>query len=263
MYSVIKCFLVGLQHHDWMQFHHISDRVVDPTITEEHIHELHVELIADNPDCKYNKTQDSDCTLLTTDSAYIDQQLLQQQALYRTNSCLDLAQGVNYGPQTSPIKLELDHTPPYSDDEEYISNKKAKQLAASTPIHKGTKPKHKGVTFNINEIINHPGAFTVPATDIITAPSLQGQAQLNHYLTHTRQRLQNMAQPAPPRLQGADPALIVILNRMENKDSTHKKFLMFPKADFDHTSKQAEKSHWCKFSKVCGISKQSKSFGSR
>ena len=52
-----------------------------------------------------------------------------------------------------------------------------------------------------------------------------------------------MAQPAPPHLQGADPALIAILNRMENKDSTRKKFLMFPKADFDGTSKQAAKSH--------------------
>ena len=249
LYSVIKCFLVGLKHHDWMQFHHISDRVVDPTITEEHIHESCIELIVDNPDCEYNKTPDSDCTLVTTDSACIDQRLLQQQALYRTNSCPDLAQGVSYMPQTSPTKIELDHTPPYSDDEEYISNKKAKQLTASTPIHKGTKPKHKGVTFNINEIISHPGVFTVPATNIIAAPGLQGQAQLNHYLTHAQQRLQNMAQPAPLHLQGADPALIAILNRMENKDSTHKKFLMFPKADFDSTSKQAAKSHWLNFQK--------------
>ena len=77
LYSVIKCFLVGLKHHDWMQFHHIPDRVVDLTITEEHIHESHIELIGDNPDCKYNKTQDSDCTLVTTDSACIDQRLLQ------------------------------------------------------------------------------------------------------------------------------------------------------------------------------------------
>ena len=226
-----------------MQFRHISDRVVDLMITEEHIHDSCIELIADNPDCEHNKTPDSDCTLVTTDSACIDQRLLQQQTLYRTNSCPDLAQGVSNVPQTSPTKLELDHTPPYSDDEEYIGNKKAKQLKASTPIHKGTKSKHKGVTFNINKIINHPGAFTVPATNIIAAPSLQGQAQLNHYLTCTQRRIQNMAQPAPPRLQGTDPALIAILNRMENKDSTHKKFLMFPKADFDGTSKQAAKSH--------------------
>ena len=57
-----------------------------------------------------------------------------------------------------------------------------KQLTTSTPIEKGIKPKDKGVTFNLKEIINHPGAFTVPATNIIAAPGLQGQARLHHYL---------------------------------------------------------------------------------
>ena len=82
LYSVIKCFLVGLKHHDWMQFHHVSDRVVDPTITEEHIHESRIQLIVDNPDCEHNKIPDSDFKLVTTDSACIDQRLLQQQTLY-------------------------------------------------------------------------------------------------------------------------------------------------------------------------------------
>ena len=112
LYSVIKCFLVGLKHHDWMQFCHVSDRVVDPTITEEHIHESHKQLIADNPDCEQNKTLDSDFTLVTTDTACIDQRLLQQQTLQGTNSCPDLAQGVASVSQTSPTKHELDHTPP-------------------------------------------------------------------------------------------------------------------------------------------------------
>ena len=183
LYSVIKRFLVGLKHHDWMQFRHVSDRVVDPMITEAHIHELRKQLIADNPDCKHNKTLDSDFTLVTTDTACIDQRLLQQQTLQRTNSCPDLAQGVTSVSQTSPTKHKLDHTPPYSDDEEYIGNKKVKQVTVSTPIHKGNTLTHKGVTFNINEIIHHPGAFTVPGTDIIAAPGLQGQAQLNRHLT--------------------------------------------------------------------------------
>ena len=112
--------------------------------------------------------------------------MLQQQILHRTNSYPDLAQGVSSLPQTSPTKLELDHTLPYSNDKEYIGNTKAKRLTASTPIHKGTTTKHKGVTFNINKIIHHPGAFTVPATDIIAATSQQGQAQLNCYLTYAR-----------------------------------------------------------------------------
>ena len=70
-------------------------------------------------------------------------------------------------------------------------------MTASTRIHKGTKPKHKGVTFNINEIINHPGAFTVPATNIIAAPSLQGQAQLNCYLTCAQQRFEKHGTTSP------------------------------------------------------------------
>ena len=77
LYSVIKCFLVGLKHHDWMQFRHVSDSIVDPMITEENIHESRIQLIADNPDCKHNKTPDSDFTLVTTDSVCIDQSLLQ------------------------------------------------------------------------------------------------------------------------------------------------------------------------------------------
>ena len=93
LYSVIKRFLVGLKHHDWMQFHHVSDSVVDPMITEENIHEPHIQLIVDNPDSEHNKTPDSDFVLVTTDSACIDQRLLQQQNLHRTNSCPDLAQG--------------------------------------------------------------------------------------------------------------------------------------------------------------------------
>ena len=77
LYLVIKHFLVGLNHHDCMQFRHISDRVVDLTITEEHRHESRIELIVDNQDCEYNKTQDFNCTLVSTDSACIDQRLLQ------------------------------------------------------------------------------------------------------------------------------------------------------------------------------------------
>ena len=35
LYSVIKGFLVGLKHPDWMQFHFIDDNVSDPTLTED------------------------------------------------------------------------------------------------------------------------------------------------------------------------------------------------------------------------------------
>ena len=40
LYSVIKHFLVGLKHPDWMQFHFI-DNVSDPTLTEDRIYQNH------------------------------------------------------------------------------------------------------------------------------------------------------------------------------------------------------------------------------
>ena len=255
VYSVIKQFLVGLHYHDWMQFNHISDKVVDPTIFAENIHKSHIKLIADNQDCEHNKPHDFACTLVTTDKECTDQRLLHEQAASKTNSCPDLTQGVEYTQKANPLKSDLEHTPPYSDDEEYIKSNESRQTIASTPIKEDTRVKDNWGTFNLNEIINHPGTFTVPAIDIVAAPGLHGQVPLNQYLTRARRRLQNMAQPPAPPLQGADPALIAILNRMENKDSTRKKFLTFPKSDFDGTSKQAAKSHWLKLPKVCGISK--------
>ena len=54
-------------------------------------------------------------------------------------------------------------------------------------------------------------------------------------------------------LQGADPALVQILqmmqNRDTNRDNSRKQFLMFPKELFTGQDKQKAKSHWAKFSK--------------
>ena len=56
-----------------------------------------------------------------------------------------------------------------------------------------------------------------------------------------------------PALQGADPALVQILqmmqNRDANRDNSQKQFLMFPKESFTGQDKQKAKSHWAKFSK--------------
>ena len=65
-----------------------------------------------------------------------------------------------------------------------------------------------------------------------------------------------MAQNAQRGLRGADPALIEILNRMENKDNTRKKFLMFPKQAFNGKSKQAAKNHWLEFQKYITYQQQ-------
>ena len=99
LYSVIKHFLVGLKHPDWMQFHFINDNVPDPTLTEEHIQESHIEHIVDDQDNLHDKTQDTDCTYVTTDSLFLEQRLLQKQAVYRTVLCPDLEKSVRYIPQ--------------------------------------------------------------------------------------------------------------------------------------------------------------------
>ena len=56
-----------------------------------------------------------------------------------------------------------------------------------------------------------------------------------------------------PGLQGADPALVQILqmmqNRDANRDNSRKQFLMFPKESFTGEDKKKAKSHWAKFSK--------------
>ena len=67
LYSVIKHFLEGLKHPDWMQFHFIDDNISDPTLTEEHIQDSHIQHLADDQDNLHNKMQDIDCTYVTTD----------------------------------------------------------------------------------------------------------------------------------------------------------------------------------------------------
>ena len=56
-----------------------------------------------------------------------------------------------------------------------------------------------------------------------------------------------------PALQGADPALVQILqmmqNRDANRDNSRKQFLMFPKESFTGQDKKKTKSHWAEFSK--------------
>ena len=61
-------------------------------------------------------------------------------------------------------------------------------------------------------------------------------------------------------LQGANPALIQIFKRMEdkdnNRDNSRKKFLMFPSGWFNGTTKGAAKSHWLEFEKYVNYQQQ-------
>ena len=66
--------------------------------------------------------------------------------------------------------------------------------------------------------------------------------------------------PQPQPLQGADPALVQILqmmqNRDANRDNSHKQFLMFPKESFTGQDKKLAKSHWAEFSKYLDYQNQ-------
>ena len=104
------------------------------------------------------------------------------------------------------------------------------------------------------ELLHQPGGLCVPATNIIAALGLQ--VPVNNNLACATHRLQIMARNAQCGLRGADPALIEILNRMENKDNTRKKFLMFPKQAFDGKSKQAAENHWLEFQKYITYQQQ-------
>ena len=101
----------------------------------------------------------------------------------------------------------------------------------------------------MKEIINHRPALHIPPVDIIAAPG--GQAA---NAQRGIQRLNAMADRGRnPPLQGADPALVEILQMMENRDAnrdnSQKQFLMFPKESFTGQDKKKAKSHWAEFLK--------------
>ena len=214
LYSVIKC-LVGLKHPDWMQFRFIDDNVSDPTLTENHIPESYDKYLADDQDSLHDKTQDLDCTYVTTDSIFLEQRLLQKQAVYRTISCPDLEKGVRYTPQGIKANSTNDIS---SESEDTLGTKLEKGPRASTPVQTEAKMGKLLKKVTLKELLHQPGGLKVPATDIIAAPGLR--VPINNSLACAAHRLQNMARKAQRGLRGADPALIEILNRMENKDNT-------------------------------------------
>ena len=110
----------------------------------------------------------------------------------------------------------------------------------------------------MKEIINHRPALQIPPVDLTVAP---GRWVANVQLG--RQRVNAMAgrgQNQPSPLQGADPALVQILqmmqNRDANRDNSHKQFLMFPKECFTGQDKKLAKSHWAEFSKYLDYQNQ-------
>ena len=133
-----------------------------------------------------------------------------------------------------------------------------KRFRTSTPEPSIRKPEKEPIRCPLKEIINHRPALQIPPVELIVAPGRQAaNVQLG------RQRVNAMAgrgRNQPPPLQGADPALVQILqmmqNRDANRDNSRKQFLMFPKECFTCQDKKLAKSHWAEFSKYLDYQNQ-------
>ena len=109
-----------------------------------------------------------------------------------------------------------------------------KRFRTSMPEPSIRQPEKEPIRCPLKEIINHRPALQIPPIDLTVAPGRQAaNVQLG------RQRVNAMAgrgQNQPQPLQGADPALVQILqmmqNRDTNRDNSRKQFLMFPKECF-------------------------------
>ena len=93
-----------------------------------------------------------------------------------------------------------------------------KRFRTSTPDPTDRQPEKEPIRCPLKEIISHRPALHIPLVDIIVAP---GQQAIN--AQRGRQRVQAMAgrgggRNANQALQGADPALIQILQMMQNRD---------------------------------------------
>ena len=112
----------------------------------------------------------------------------------------------------------------------------------------------------LHEIILHTPALHIPPVDLTVAPGqVQNIQRANQRLAAMAQN-QNCGRGRNAGLQGADPALIQILQRMEdrdnNRDLSHKKLLMFPKDMFNGNTKGLAKSHWLEFKKYLDYQQQ-------
>ena len=137
-----------------------------------------------------------------------------------------------------------------------------KRFRTSTPEPKERLPDREQIRCPLKEIINHRPALHIPHVNLTVAP---GGRAANVQLG--RQRVNAMAgrgrnppQPQPQSLQGADPALVQILQMMQNRDAnrdiSRKQFLMFPKESFTGQDKKLAKSHWAEFSKYLDYQNQ-------
>ena len=127
-----------------------------------------------------------------------------------------------------------------------------KRFRTSTPEPENRLPAKELEHCPLKEIINHKPAFTVPQTEIIVAPG-QRAARANVQRGARRVNAVMAAGRGLNNLQGADPALVQILQMMHNRDAnidnSRKQLLMFSTEKFTGLDKQKAKGHWAEFSK--------------
>ena len=118
--------------------------------------------------------------------------------------------------------------------------------STSTPIPHTQVPRQA-----VEEIIHHPPAFQIPQVQIVVVPGQQANNQAVNLGIQRVKGVQGMAGRRGQNLQGADLALVQILqlmnNRDANRDNARKKFLMFPKEAFTGPNKKFSQDHWAKF----------------
>ena len=276
VYSIIKLFLSETKHPDVNQFQDISlhfdsvsgDKAPVKKLPSDilHIDDSPDLLDSDKPlDLTYTHNDD---TFYTTDSHNLADQLGKVQSVYCTSSCPSLDKGLKY-------KLQIPLYPTKGMSPQVESGEEAKEcihhddgdtplmedtdnpLRVSTPIDTTCK---NPLSERLCKIIFHTPALHIPPVDLMLAPG-QGQniQRANQKLAVMAQN-QNCGRGHNAGLQGADPALIKIIQQMEdsdnNRDLSLKKLLMFPKDMFNGNTKGLAKSHWLEFKKYLDYQQQ-------
>ena len=276
VYLIIKLFLSEIKHPDVNQFQDISlhfdsisgDKALVKKLPSDisHIDDSPDLLDSDKPlDLTYTHNDD---TFYIRDSHDLADQLGKVQSVYHTSSSPSLNKGLKYKPQIPPYPTE--GTSPQVESgvetKECIHCDKAdtpimedadNPPRVSTPIDTTCK---NPLSERLREIICHTPALHIPPVDLMVAPGqVQNIQRVNRRLAAMAQN-QNNGRGNNAGLQGADPALIQILQQMEdrdnNRDLSHKKLLMFPKDMFNGNTKGLAKSHWLEFKKYLDYQQQ-------
>ena len=282
VYCMLKCHLSIINHSSITQFDDISlsnhdfDRVAGPDFHNVSGTESRPDLLLQTD---FNDTYYSMFSQAQRQVYRVTERSLGRLRRDRANSCPDIVQQLNrdfdhfsnsnwryttaherfypdpyYTKNHQQTQTEITITPQVRDTgAQYSSPSDSRDSSSSDsdsdidPTER--RPEKEPLRCPLKEIINHKPALHIPPVDLIAAPG--GQAANTQ---RGIQRLNTMAaRGRNAALQGADPALVQILqmmqNRDANRDNSRKQFLMFPKESFKGEDKKKAKSHWAKFSK--------------